>query len=87
KKDEGRDALSFALIDTCIKENVPILGICRGFQEMNVALGGSLHPKVHEVEGFNDHRESPLNDMVIKYSPAHPVNISDNGTFAEWLAP
>ncbi|QUJ70332.1 gamma-glutamyl-gamma-aminobutyrate hydrolase family protein (plasmid) [Photobacterium sp. GJ3] len=87
KKDEGRDALSFALIDFCIRLEVPILGICRGFQEMNVALGGSLHPKVHEVEGFQDHRESPLNDMALKYAPAHSVNISDNGTFAQWLAP
>ncbi|UTM60204.1 gamma-glutamyl-gamma-aminobutyrate hydrolase family protein [Photobacterium sp. CCB-ST2H9] len=87
KKDEGRDALSFSLIDTCIQQEVPILGICRGFQEMNVALGGTLHPKVHEVAGFQDHRESPLNDMAMKYAPAHPVNISDNGTFAEWLAP
>lgn len=86
-KDESRDELSFTLIKLCIREQIPVLGICRGFQEMNVALGGSLHPRVHEVPGFSDHRESRNEDFSVKYAAVHPVKISTKGCFAQWLAP
>ncbi|EKO3388453.1 gamma-glutamyl-gamma-aminobutyrate hydrolase family protein [Vibrio fluvialis] len=85
KTDESRDALSFTLIDHCIEQNIPLLGICRGFQEMNVALGGTLHPKVHETNGFMDHRESQSPDFNEKYAYVHTVKISSNGSFAHWL--
>src|SRR5271169_6496476 len=49
--DEGRDALALALIEACIARGVPIFGLCRGFQEMNVAFGGSLHPEIRELPG------------------------------------
>ena len=50
-----------------------MLGICRGFQEMNVAFGGTLHQKVHEVEGKLDHREDERQPMDVQYGPAHEV--------------
>lgn len=55
--DPARDTLTFALVHHCIAMGVPLLGACRGFQEINVALGGSLHQAVHDVPGLQDHRE------------------------------
>ena len=55
--DPARDATTLPLIRKAISAGVPVLGLCRGFQEMNVAFGGTLHQKVHEVEGYSDHRE------------------------------
>ncbi|GAL31006.1 gamma-glutamyl-GABA hydrolase [Vibrio variabilis] len=84
KKDEARDELSIQLIRRAIDMNIPCLGICRGFQEMNVALGGSLDPAVHE-SGYQDHRESESKDFTEKYAPAHPVFVEGDGVFKEWL--
>ena len=61
--DIARDATTLPLIRAAIAAGVPLLGICRGFQEINVALGGTLHQKVHETPGFMDHRE-PANQPV-----------------------
>lgn len=55
--DAARDATTLPLIHAALEAGVPMLGICRGFQEMNVALGGSLHQKVHEQAGMLDHRD------------------------------
>jgi gamma-glutamyl-gamma-aminobutyrate hydrolase PuuD len=84
QKDKGRDALAFNLINLCIEHKIPALGICRGFQEMNVALGGSLTPYVHEA-GFADHREKAIADFDIKYAAAHPVHLEKKGLFENWL--
>ena len=54
--DPGRDNTVLPLIRTCIRQRVPIFGICRGIQEMNVAMGGSLHYRVHLLDGKDDHR-------------------------------
>lgn len=83
--DLGRDQLSFTVIRQCADNQTPILGICRGFQEMNVALGGSLHPKVHELEGYLDHREPETADFDEKYAYAHYVEIRKGGFFEQWL--
>jgi putative glutamine amidotransferase len=85
KKDEMRDELAIALIRKAVDMDIPCLGICRGFQEMNVALGGSLDPAVHE-SGYDDHRENPSKDFAEKYSPAHPVVVEKEGVFAKWLS-
>ncbi|MGF1773275.1 gamma-glutamyl-gamma-aminobutyrate hydrolase family protein [Vibrio wakamikoensis] len=85
KKDEARDELSIQLIRRAIDMNIPCLGICRGFQEMNVALGGSLDPAVHE-SGYQDHRENESKDFAEKYAPAHPVFVEGDGVFKQWLA-
>ena len=57
--DPARDSTTLPLIRKAVAAGVPVLGICRGFQEMNVAFGGTLHQKVHEIEGKHDHREDP----------------------------
>ncbi len=84
KKDEARDELALNLIRQAVDKNIPCLGICRGFQEMNVALGGTLNPAVHE-SGFNDHREAPVDDFEQKYAPAHAVLVQKESLFEKWL--
>lgn len=84
KKDEARDELALSLIRQAVDKNIPCLGICRGFQEMNVALGGTLNPAVHE-SGFNDHREAPVDDFEQKYAPAHAVLVQKESLFEQWL--
>ncbi|EGR3411878.1 TPA: gamma-glutamyl-gamma-aminobutyrate hydrolase family protein [Vibrio parahaemolyticus] len=83
-KDEARDELSLTLIRHAVDQNIPCLGICRGFQEMNVALGGSLNPAVHD-SGFNDHREATVEDFEQKYAPAHAVLVQKQSLFEQWL--
>lgn len=84
KKDEKRDELAFSLIRHAVDKDIPCLGICRGFQEMNVALGGSLNPAVHD-SGFSDHREKPVEDFEQKYAPAHAVLVQKESLFEQWL--
>ncbi len=83
--DEQRDSLTFRLIDACIRQEMPVFAVCRGLQELNVALGGILHQAVHEVNGFHDHREDPLQDRDAQYSPAHTVSVQPGGLLASIL--
>jgi len=80
--DTARDALTLKLIHAAIEAEVPLLGICRGFQEINVAFGGSLHQAVHELAEFNDHREAKDASVEIQYGPSHIVNLMVNGKLA-----
>src|SRR5260370_28491053 len=57
--DHSRDALALALIEACVTRAVPLFGICRGFQEMNVAYGGSLHPEIRELPAPPNHPAPP----------------------------
>ncbi len=77
--DPARDDNTLSLIPMAIEMGLPVLAVCRGMQEVNVALGGSLHQKVHEVEGYSDHRESDAAPLDIRYSPAHPVRLNPTG--------
>lgn len=77
--DEQRDDLALALIEACVARGVPVFGICRGFQEMNVAFGGTLWQKLHEVPGFKDHREDPSAPLDVQYGPAHDVELTPGG--------
>jgi putative glutamine amidotransferase len=81
--DPKRDATTLPLIRAAIEAGVPILGICRGFQEMNVVYGGSLHQKVHEVKGLIDHREDKSATLDVQYGPAHTVSIEPGGLIYE----
>ena len=58
---------------------MPIFGICRGFQEMNVAFGGTLHQKLHEVAGHLDHRDDTSQPLEVQYGPAHEVTLEPGG--------
>jgi len=82
--DPARDAQTFALIRGALAAGVPILGICRGFQEMNVALGGSLHQAVHQTEAFTDHREDERLPLAQQYALAHPVRLAPGTAMAAW---
>jgi len=77
--DPERDATNLPLIRQAVAAGVPVFGICRGFQEMNVAYGGTLHQKVHEQDGMLDHRE-PEGSLDEMYALSHPVQLVDGGT-------
>ncbi len=80
--DPARDANTLALIPLAIEMGLPILAICRGFQEVNVAFGGRLHQKVHEVDGFIDHRENLNAPLEVQYAPTHSVALTPDGLLA-----
>ncbi len=77
--DPARDATTLPLIRKAVAAGMPVLGICRGFQEMNVAFGGTLHQKVHELEGRLDHREDLNRELDVQYGPAHEVTLEPRG--------
>ncbi|NND45642.1 MAG: gamma-glutamyl-gamma-aminobutyrate hydrolase family protein [Xanthomonadales bacterium] len=77
--DTHRDQKSFALISAAIAAGLPLFAVCRGFQELNVAMGGSLHQHVQEVPGYQDHRENPDAPLDEMYGPAHAVEFRENG--------
>jgi putative glutamine amidotransferase len=77
--DPQRDAMTLPLIRAAVAADLPILAICRGLQELNVALGGTLHQRVHEVEGRLDHR-APEGDVARRYAhEAHAVALTSGG--------
>lgn len=82
--DPARDALTLALVKACVAQAVPLLGICRGFQEINVALGGTLHQQVHDLPGHLDHRESPNGSYDLQYGPSHAVHFATGSAIAGW---
>jgi putative glutamine amidotransferase len=77
--DPERDATTLPLIRKAVQAGVPVLGVCRGFQEMNVAFGGTLHQKVHEVPGYDDHRDDTSLPLDVQYGPAHDVILEPGG--------
>ena len=77
--DPHRDATTLPLIPRVVQAGLPLLAICRGFQEMNVAYGGTLWQKIHEVEGFRDHREDLEAPLDEQYGPAHDVELTPGG--------
>lgn len=83
--DQDRDATTFPLIDAALRNSIPLLGVCRGFQELNVAMGGTLFQAVHEQENMLDHREKPGN-LATQYGPAHTVKLSNNGILKHLFA-
>jgi putative glutamine amidotransferase len=83
--DPARDATTLPLIRHAVASGVPLIAICRGLQEVNVALGGSLHQLVHEVEGRRDHRSPRSPDTDVNYAPAHDVDIVEGGLLHELL--
>ena len=89
--DLPRDALALALVETCVARGVPLFGICRGIQEMNVAFGGSLHPEIRELPGRMNHRMPRLDngdihpDPLVVFADRHDVRLTSGGAFATIL--
>ncbi len=81
--DEARDATSLPLIRRAIERGIPLIGICRGIQDMNVALGGSLATEIQDQEGVMDHRTPPLETPDEKYQIRQEVAIQPGGCLAE----
>jgi putative glutamine amidotransferase len=77
--DPERDATTLPMITSAVEAGLPILGICRGFQEINVALGGSLSQKLQEIPGNIDHREDKTLPMEAQYEPAHEIELVEGG--------
>jgi putative glutamine amidotransferase len=89
--DERRDSVALSLIEACVARGVPVFGICRGFQEMNVAFGGSLHPEIRELPGRMNHRMPRLEngeihpDPTVVFADRHDVSLVPGGAFARLL--
>ena len=77
--DPHRDATTLPLARLALEREVPILALCRGFQELNVVLGGTLHQHVHELPGYHNHKEDPNDPLEKQYGPAHFVNLVEGG--------
>ena len=89
--DQPRDALALKVIEAAVARGVPLFGICRGFQEINVAYGGSLHPEIRELPGRLNHRalrmaNGEINpDPNVIYAERHEVRLTPGGVFAKLL--
>jgi putative glutamine amidotransferase len=83
--DPVRDAWTLPLIPKVLARGMPLLAICRGAQEANVALGGSLHQAVHEVEPYADHRAPKDAPAAVQYGLAHPIDVRAGGRLAQIL--
>jgi putative glutamine amidotransferase len=81
--DRDRDAVTLPLIRAAVEAKLPIIAICRGFQELNVALGGTLHQEVHAVEGYADHREPKVEDFDVMFAVRHPIKLK--GELRKWI--
>ncbi|MGH8782732.1 gamma-glutamyl-gamma-aminobutyrate hydrolase family protein [Paraburkholderia sp.] len=77
--DAARDATTLPLMRAAIDAGVPVLAVCRGFQEMNVVFGGTLHQSVHAVAGFDDHRENKEDVLDVQYGPSHALKLTQGG--------
>jgi len=79
--DRARDAVALALVRACVARGQPFLGLCRGFQEVNVAMGGSLYPEIRELPGRMNHRMPPDGTMEEKFELRHDVSFTEGGVF------
>lgn len=82
-RDHQRDATTLPIVRAAIEQGVPLFAICRGFQEVNVACGGTLHQDVQDVPGFLDHREDESAPFEHHYNAAHEITITENGMLHE----
>lgn len=89
--DLARDSTTLPLIRQVIDRNLPLLAICRGFQELNVVMGGTLHQRVHELPGKNDHRPpadvTAQGIMAVYRHRAHDVTVQKGGLLEKWGVP
>ncbi|SFG50824.1 gamma-glutamyl-gamma-aminobutyrate hydrolase family protein [Sulfitobacter dubius] len=79
--DRARDAVALALVRACVARGQPFLGLCRGFQEVNVAMGGSLYPEIRDLPGRMNHRMPPDGTIEEKFELRHDVSFTEGGVF------
>ena len=86
--DENRDDVALEIIAVCVERAIPVFGVCRGMQEMNVAFGGTLHPEIRDIPGRMNHRMPRLDsgeihpDPDVVFADRHDVKLQPNGLFA-----
>jgi putative glutamine amidotransferase len=83
--DRCRDAVTLPLIRACVEKGQPFFGICRGFQEVNVAMGGTLYPEIRDLPGRMNHRMPPDGTLEEKFALRHPVRLTEGGVFHKLL--
>ncbi|MDF2140059.1 gamma-glutamyl-gamma-aminobutyrate hydrolase family protein [Paenirhodobacter sp. CAU 1674] len=81
--DRARDAITLPLVRACVESGQPFFGICRGFQEVNVAMGGSLYPEIRELPGRMNHRMPPEGTLEEAFALRHKVLLEPGGRFAQ----
>ena len=77
--DPHRDLAALELIPAVIRVGMPLFAICRGFQEMNVSFGGTLHQRVHALPGYQVHKENPDDPLDVQYGPSHNIDFTEGG--------
>lgn len=77
--DPERDATTLPMIAGAVDAGLPVFGICRGFQEMNVAFGGTLSQRLQDLPGNLDHREDTTAPLEVQYAPVHEVSLTKGG--------
>lgn len=79
--DRSRDAITLPLVRACVERGQPFMGICRGFQEVNVAMGGALYPEIRDLPGRSNHRMPPEGTLEEKFALRHVVTLTEGGPF------
>ncbi|WP_397543371.1 gamma-glutamyl-gamma-aminobutyrate hydrolase family protein [Roseovarius salis] len=79
--DRARDAITLPLVRACVARGQPVFGVCRGFQEVNVAMGGTLHPEIRDLPGRENHRMPPDGTLEEKFALRHSVRFTAGGLF------
>ena len=83
QRDPGRDATALSLIRAAVARDLPLFAICRGIQELNVAMGGTLHQQVHTLPDKRDHRSDKSKPREQRYDPVHEVSLDPTGVLAD----
>lgn len=86
RHDPARDAAVLPLIRAALDAGLPLFAICRGVQELNVVLGGTLHQHVQDLPGYRDHRAPAAAPVARRYAPAHRLRLAPGGLLAELAA-
>lgn len=79
--DRNRDAIALPLVRACVERGQPVLGVCRGFQEVAVAMGCTLHPEIRDLPGRDNHRMPPDGTLAEKFEMRHIVSLTEDGPF------